>query len=76
MVLAFTQQLTSIFLSFRLPWEVCAVMLAGKIDAYKQKEQILITQFLTSYASSAVGLNPCGGNFGIVRWIERSSPRR
>ncbi|KAL8534295.1 hypothetical protein ACS0TY_010343 [Phlomoides rotata] len=63
-------------LSLGLPWEVCAVMLADKIDGYKRKEQNLITQFLTSYTSCAVGLNRCVENAGIVQWLERSSPRR
>lgn len=52
------------------------MMLADKIEGYKRKEQNLISEFLTSYTSSAEGIAPCEGNGGIVQWVERRAPRK
>ncbi|KAL2253699.1 UNVERIFIED_CONTAM: D-cysteine desulfhydrase 2, mitochondrial [Sesamum indicum] len=59
-----------------LPWEVTAVMLADKINAYKEKEQNLISEYLRSFMSSADGLDPSIVNAEIVQWVERSLPRK
>ncbi|KAL0364250.1 UNVERIFIED_CONTAM: D-cysteine desulfhydrase 2, mitochondrial [Sesamum angustifolium] len=59
-----------------LPWEVTAVMLADKINAYKEKERNLISEFLRSFTSSADGLDPSIFDAEIVQWVERSLPRK
>ncbi|PIN05651.1 D-cysteine desulfhydrase [Handroanthus impetiginosus] len=59
-----------------LPWEVIAVMLADKIDGYKEKEQNLISEFLRNSEPSIVGDALSERNAGIVQWVERSFPRK
>ncbi|KAL0421479.1 UNVERIFIED_CONTAM: D-cysteine desulfhydrase 2, mitochondrial [Sesamum latifolium] len=59
-----------------LPWEVTAVMLADKINAYKEKERNLISEFLRSFTSSADGLDPSIVDAEIVQWVDRSLPRK
>ncbi|KAL3656052.1 hypothetical protein CASFOL_000448 [Castilleja foliolosa] len=58
-------------LSLGLPWKVTAVMLADKIDGYRKKEQNLISEFLETFTLSSSGVNA-----GLVRWVERSLPRK
>ncbi|KAK4402699.1 D-cysteine desulfhydrase 2, mitochondrial [Sesamum angolense] len=59
-----------------VPWEVTAVMLADKINAYKEKERNLISEFLRSFTSSADGLDPSIVDAEIVQWVDRSLPRK
>ncbi|XP_020968947.1 D-cysteine desulfhydrase 2, mitochondrial isoform X2 [Arachis ipaensis] len=58
-----------------LPWEVHAVMLADKIDGYKQQEDRLISEFQNHFnvQFSDHNINEDGG---IVYWVERGRPRR
>ncbi|XP_020988446.1 D-cysteine desulfhydrase 2, mitochondrial isoform X2 [Arachis duranensis] len=58
-----------------LPWEVHAVMLADKIDGYKQQEERLISEFQNHFnvQFSDHNINEDGG---IVYWVERGRPRR
>ncbi|OAY34428.1 D-cysteine desulfhydrase 2, mitochondrial isoform X2 [Manihot esculenta] len=59
-----------------LPWQVNAVMLADTIDAYKQKEKDLISDFSTRFGFHLIdrSLNEVKG--GVVHWVERSHRRK
>lgn len=63
-------------LYLRLPWEVTAVMLADKIDGYRQHEKNLISEFkgLFGFLLSIKKLNE--PDCGVVNWVERHRPRR
>ncbi|MED6187214.1 hypothetical protein PIB30_074328 [Stylosanthes scabra] len=58
-----------------LPWEVHAVILADKIEGYKQQEERLISEFQKHFnvQFSDHNINEDGG---IVYWVERGRPRR
>lgn len=59
----------------RLPWEVTALMLADKIDGYKQQEKRLISEFRKYFGYPAdLGNNVVNG--AVVNWVERFHPRK
>ncbi|KAJ9176280.1 hypothetical protein P3X46_011612 [Hevea brasiliensis] len=59
-----------------LPWQVNAVILADTIDAYKQKEKALISDFRTQFGFHLIDhcINEVKG--GVVHWEERSRRRK
>ncbi|XP_022151787.1 D-cysteine desulfhydrase 2, mitochondrial isoform X2 [Momordica charantia] len=58
-----------------LPWEVTALMLADKIDGYKQQEKRLISEFRKYFGYPAdLGNNVVNG--AVVNWVERFHPRK
>uniref|UniRef100_A0A3N7GDD7 Tryptophan synthase beta chain-like PALP domain-containing protein n=1 Tax=Populus trichocarpa TaxID=3694 RepID=A0A3N7GDD7_POPTR len=58
-----------------LPWEVTAVMLADTIDAYRQQEQKLISDFRTRFGFHLTDhcLNEVDG---VVHWVARCHQRK
>ncbi|KAJ6431059.1 hypothetical protein OIU84_018537 [Salix udensis] len=58
-----------------LPWEVTAVMLADTIDAYRQQEQKLISDFRTRFGFHLTDhcLNEVDG---VVHWVGRCHQRK
>ncbi|XP_037492592.1 D-cysteine desulfhydrase 2, mitochondrial isoform X2 [Jatropha curcas] len=63
-------------LCFGLPWEVTAVLLVETVDAYRQREKHLISEFRTRFGFHLIDhcLNEVHG--GIVHWVERSHRRK
>ncbi|KMZ73113.1 hypothetical protein ZOSMA_153G00040 [Zostera marina] len=59
-----------------LPWKIVAVMLGGEsLEAYKNREMDLISDFNRSYGMS-YGVVCEFDSSGIVEWVERIHPRR
>ncbi|WRX16121.1 hypothetical protein QQP08_008608 [Theobroma cacao] len=59
-----------------LPWKVTAVMLADKIDAYREQERRLIFEFKRQFCFLLDIHKLNGADDGIVHWVDRSCPRR
>ncbi|KAL2332717.1 hypothetical protein Fmac_013930 [Flemingia macrophylla] len=53
-----------------VPYEVYAVMLADKIDAYRKQEERLISEFKKHFNFEFIE------GAGIVNWVERDRPRK
>ncbi|KAK4264985.1 hypothetical protein QN277_026096 [Acacia crassicarpa] len=59
-----------------LPWVVYAVMLADTIDAYREKEERLISEFKKHFNVQYIDHNVNKEDARIVHWVERSRPRK
>ncbi|KAJ3669546.1 hypothetical protein LUZ60_011496 [Juncus effusus] len=59
-----------------LPWKVTAVMLADKIESYKERENSLISEFEKAYQLDLPVPTSSYGLEEILSWVERSQPRK
>ncbi|GLT32281.1 hypothetical protein SLA2020_069580 [Shorea laevis] len=59
-----------------LPWKVTAVMLADKIDAYREQERRLISDFKRQFHFSLDDHKLNEVAVGIVHWVERCHERK
>ncbi|KAF3334810.1 D-cysteine desulfhydrase 2 [Carex littledalei] len=59
-----------------LPWKVTGVMLADTMEAYKEREKTLITEFKRVYKLDFPAQESYYATEGILNWVERSQPRK
>lgn len=59
----------------RLPWKITAVILADTIDAYRDQERRLISEFNRQFCC-LLNHKLNGSDDGIVHWVDRCHPRK
>ncbi|XVF43847.1 hypothetical protein PTKIN_Ptkin02bG0072700 [Pterospermum kingtungense] len=59
-----------------LPWKITAVMLADTIDAYREQERRLISEFKRQFCSLLDTDKLNGSDDGIVHWVDHSHWRK
>ncbi|XVF02607.1 hypothetical protein REPUB_Repub04eG0189500 [Reevesia pubescens] len=59
-----------------LPWKITAVMLADTIDAYREQERRLISEFKRQFCFLPDSHKLNGADDGIVHWVDRCHPRK
>ncbi|XP_028796399.1 D-cysteine desulfhydrase 2, mitochondrial-like isoform X2 [Neltuma alba] len=58
------------------PWEVYAVMLADTIDAYREKQERLVSEFKKHFNVQFIDHSANKEDARIVHWVERFRPRK
>ncbi|ESQ32871.1 hypothetical protein EUTSA_v10004274mg [Eutrema salsugineum] len=58
-------------MSFGLPWEINAVMLADTLENYKRHEDRLMAEFTRQFLASMV----CS-SLDMIKWVDRQHPRK
>ncbi|XP_015572199.1 D-cysteine desulfhydrase 2, mitochondrial isoform X2 [Ricinus communis] len=59
-----------------VPWEVTAVVLVDTIDAFKQREKCLVSNFRTRFGFNLIDHCLNEVNTGVVHWVERNRKRK